>query len=149
MKRFDLLLEEDVSGYNGDFSELIHEAPALYRLMTRLLDDPALPEKLSPLVIAAIAYFIAPADIIPEEEVGPIGYVDDIFFCAFVADQVMKETGSGDILIRNWDGNKPIVPLVKEILGREKELIGDKKDLIFQFIGYDQMESLARPDNIE
>lgn len=137
LKRFDLLLEEDVSGYEGDFSELIHEAPALYRLMTRLLDDPALPERLSPLVIAAIAYFIAPADVIPEEEVGPIGYVDDIFFCAFVADQVMKESVSEDILVRNWDGNKSIVPLVKEILNREKELIGDKKELIFQFIGYD------------
>lgn len=137
LKRFDLLLEEDVSDYEGDFSELIHEAPAFYRLMTRFLDDPALPEKLSPLVIAAIAYFIAPADIIPEEEVGPIGYVDDIFFCAFVADQVMKEAGSEDILVRNWDGDKPIVPLIKEILSREKELIGDKKEIIFQFIGYD------------
>ncbi len=137
MKRFDLLLEEDVSGYKGDFSELIHEAPALYRLMTRLLDDPALPEKLSPLVIAAIAYFIAPADIIPEEEVGPIGYVDDIFFCAFVADRVVKETGSEEILNRNWDGDKPVMPLIKEILSREKELIGDKKKQIFQFIGCD------------
>ena len=137
VKRFDLLLEEDVSGYKGDFSELIHEAPALYRLMTKLLDDPALPERLSPLVIAAIAYFIAPADIIPEEEVGPIGYVDDIFFCAFVADRIMKEAGNEEILVRNWDGKKPIVPLVKDILSREKELIGDKKELIFQYIGYD------------
>ncbi len=137
MKRFDLLLEEDISGYKGDFSELIHEAPALYRLMTRLLDDPALPEKLSPLAIAAIAYFIAPADIIPEEEVGPIGYVDDIFFCAFVADRVVKETGSEEILKRNWDGDKPVMPLIKEILSREKELIGDKKKQIFQFIGCD------------
>ncbi|MFB3765740.1 MAG: YkvA family protein [Methanotrichaceae archaeon] len=137
VKRFDLLLEEDVSGYKGDFSELIHEAPALYRLMAKLLDDPALPERLSPLVIAAIAYFIAPADIIPEEEIGPIGYVDDIFFCAFVADRVMKEAGNEEILVRNWDGDKPIVPLVKEILSQEKELIGDKKERIFQYIGYD------------
>ncbi len=142
LKRFDLLLEEDISGYKGDFSELIHEAPALYRLMTRLMDDPALPEKLSPLVIAAIAYFIAPADIIPEEEVGPRGYVDDIFFCAFVADQIMKEAESEEILIRNWDGDRPIVPLIKEILSRENELIGDKKHLIFEFIGYDQLGNL-------
>ncbi len=144
LKRFDLLLEEDVSGYNGEFSELIHEAPALYRLMTKLLDDPALPESLSPLVIAAIAYFIAPADIIPEEELGPKGYVDDIYFCAFVADQVMKAAGTEDILIRNWDGKSPVVPLVKEILSREKELIDDKKELIMDYIGYDQLSGLAK-----
>ncbi len=149
LKRFDLLLEEDVSGYEGDFSELIREAPALYRLMTRLLDDPALPEGISPLVIAAIAYFIAPADIIPEEKLGPKGYVDDIYFCAFVADQVMKAAGTEDILVRNWDGKRPIVPLVKEILSREKELIEDKKGLIMEYIGYDQLSGLAKSDNIE
>jgi hypothetical protein len=44
MKRFDKLLEEDVSGYNGDLADLIHQAPALYRLMTRLLDDRGLPK---------------------------------------------------------------------------------------------------------
>ena len=56
------------------------------------------------------------------------------FLCAFVADRVMKEAGSEDILSSNWDGKMPIVPLVKEILDREKELIGDKKDLIMKYI---------------
>ena len=58
MKRFDSLLEKDISGYSGKFSQLIVHAPALYRLMTRLLDDRDLPKQMSPLVIAAIAYFI-------------------------------------------------------------------------------------------
>jgi hypothetical protein len=55
LKRFDALLEEDISGYKGELSDLISNAPALYRLMTRLLDDPALPKEMSQLVIAAIA----------------------------------------------------------------------------------------------
>jgi uncharacterized membrane protein YkvA (DUF1232 family) len=134
MKRFDSMLEEAVSGYEGTFSDIVHEAPAFYRLMVRLLDDPHLPKQPSQLVIAAIAYFILPSDAIPEDKYGPIGYVDDVFLCAFVADRVMKETGSGDILNRNWDGKMLIVPLVKEILDREKELIGDKRDLIMKYI---------------
>ncbi len=134
MMRFDGLLEEAVSGYEGKFSDLIHEAPAFYRLMVRLVDDPNLPKDLSPLVIAAIAYFIIPEekDAIPEQ--GPLGYVDDIFLCAFVADRVMNESGSKDILIRNWVGERAIVPLVKEILDREKELIGDKRSLIMKYV---------------
>ena len=134
MKRFDSMLEDAVSGYEGKFSEIIYEAPAFYRLMVRLLDDPNLPRPPSQLVIAAIAYFILPSDAIPEDKYGPIGYIDDIFLCAFVADRVMKETGSEDILNRNWDGKMPVVPLVKKILDREKELIGDKKDLIMKYI---------------
>ena len=134
MKRFDSLLEEAVSGYEGKFSEIIHEAPAFYRLMVRLLDDSSLPKQLSQLVIAAIAYFILPADAIPEDKYGPIGYIDDIFLCAFVADRVRIQAGSEDILIRNWDGKMPIVPLVKKILDCEKELIGDKRSLIMKYI---------------
>ena len=148
MKRFDAILEKDISGYDGEFSQLIHQAPALYKMMTRLLDDRALPRSMSPLVIAAIAYFILPEDIIPEEKYGPIGYVDDIYLCAFVANEVAKESASPDILARNWEGKVPVATLVKEILDHEKELIGDKKDSIMQYIGYDQL-GLSQTDSID
>ena len=148
MKRFDAILEKDISGYDGEFSQLIHQAPALYKMMTRLLDDRDLPRSMSPLVIAAIAYFILPEDIIPEEKYGPIGYVDDIYLCAFVANEVAKESASPDILARNWEGKMPVATLVKEILDREKELIGDKKDSIMQYIGYDQL-GLSQTDCID
>ena len=62
------------------------------------LDDPRLPSRLRPLVSCAIAYFILPAEIIPEEIYGPYGYVDDIFLCAFVADQVREQAGMDEIL---------------------------------------------------
>jgi len=139
VKRFDAMLEKDISGYEGEFSEIIRQAPALYRMMTKLLDDPALPRSISPLVIAAIAYFILPEDIIPEDKFGPVGYVDDIYLCAFVATEVITASGSPDILVRNWDGLRPVVELVKEILDREKELIGDKRERIMQYIGLDQL----------
>jgi uncharacterized membrane protein YkvA (DUF1232 family) len=148
LKRFDAILEEDISGYDGQFSQLIAQAPALYKMMTRLLDDRALPRSMSPLVIAAIAYFILPEDIIPEEKYGPVGYVDDIYLCAFVANEVARESSSTEILARNWEGKVPVAALVKEILDREKELIGDKKDRIMQYIGYDQL-GMTSSDNID
>ncbi len=148
MKRFDAILEKDISGYEGKFSRLIAQAPALYKMMTRLLDDRDLPRSMSPQVIAAIAYFILPEDIIPEEKFGPIGYVDDIYLCAFVANEVAKESASHDILARNWDGNVPIATLIIEILDREKELIGDQKDHIMQYIGYDQL-GMSKSDSID
>ncbi|HWQ19614.1 MAG TPA: DUF1232 domain-containing protein [Methanotrichaceae archaeon] len=138
MKRFDKLLENEVSGYKGEFGDIISQAPALYRLMTRLLDDPDLPRDMSQMVIAAIAYFILPEDAIPEDKYGPMGFIDDIYLCAFVADKVMQAAGKEEILVRNWDGEMPVVPLVKGILAREKELLGDKKGRIMELIGYGQ-----------
>jgi len=141
MKTFDQLLEEDIAIYEGRHDDLIYQAPALYRLLTRLLDDPLLPGRLRPLVTAAIAYFILPADIIPEDIHGPYGYVDDIFLCAFVADRVLREMGNEDILVNNWDGEAPIVPLLQDILAQETDLIGDQRERILGYIGYEYLES--------
>lgn len=91
--------------------------------------------------LAGIAYFILPADIIPEDIHGPYGYVDDIFLCAFVADQVQREINSEDILVTNWDGEAPIVPLVQDILARETELIGDQRERILRYIGYEYLHT--------
>jgi len=136
MKHFDQLLEEDIAAYEGRHDDLIYQAPALYRLLVSLLDDPRLPLRLRPLVIAAIAYFILPADVIPEEIEGPYGYVDDIFLCAFMADRIGKEIGSYDILADNWDGEAPLLPLIEDILAQEEVLIGGNRDKILDYVGY-------------
>jgi uncharacterized membrane protein YkvA (DUF1232 family) len=139
MKNFDQLLEEDIRAYEGRHDDLIYQAPALYRLLVRLLDDPMLPNRLRPLLLGAIAYFILPADIIPEDIHGPYGYVDDIFLCAFVAGRIRQEMGSDEILLENWDGEAPLTPLIEDILANEAALIGKKKDLILGYVGYEYL----------
>jgi uncharacterized membrane protein YkvA (DUF1232 family) len=144
MKSFDQLLQEDIQAYEGRHDDLIYQAPALYRLLVRLLDDPALPGRLRPLVLGAIAYFILPADIIPEDIYGPYGYVDDIFLCAFVAGQVREAAGSDDILLDNWDGEAPLVPLIQDILAHEADLIGDQRERILGYIGYEYLVDVEK-----
>jgi uncharacterized membrane protein YkvA (DUF1232 family) len=139
MKNFDELLEEDIRAYEGRHDDLIYQAPALYRLLTRLLDDPMLPNRFRPLLMGAIAYFILPADIIPEDLHGPYGYVDDIFLCAFVADRIRQEMDSDEILLENWDGEAPLTPLIHDILANEAALVGEKKELILGYIGYEYL----------
>jgi len=138
MKHFDKLLEEDIAIYEGRHDDLIYQAPALYRLLVRLLDDPRLPYRLRSSVVAAIAYFILPADVIPEEIEGPYGYVDDIFLCALMADRLGKEMGNYNILLENWDGEAPLLPLIEDILSQEAVLIGEDRKKILNYIGYPQ-----------
>ncbi len=136
MRSFDVLLQKDINSYEGRYDDLISQAPALYRLLTKLLDDPRLPKTMRPLVLAAIAYFILPVDIIPEEIEGPYGYIDDIWLCSFVADRVRKEVGTEGILVDNWDGEGRIIQLVQEVLEKGHSLIGDKENLILDYIGF-------------
>jgi uncharacterized membrane protein YkvA (DUF1232 family) len=141
VKSFDQLLHADIADYEGRHDDLIYQAPAFYRLLTHLLDDPRLPRKLRPLVLAAIAYFILPVDIIPEELEGPYGYVDDIWLCAFVAQRVMQEIGTQEILETHWDGEGDVVQLVEEILNQENILSKDQCERVLQYIGYDYQET--------
>jgi uncharacterized membrane protein YkvA (DUF1232 family) len=138
MKGFDALLEEDIASYEGRHDEIIFQAPAFYRLLVRLLDDPLLPRKFRPLVLAAIAYFILPADIIPEDIYGPEGYMDDIFLCACVAEHIGREVG-GSILEQNWEGESPVLPLIGEIIDLEHDLIGEEKQKILDYIGAEEL----------
>jgi uncharacterized membrane protein YkvA (DUF1232 family) len=105
-------------------------------MLVKMLDDPRLSSQRRRLVIAAIAYFILPVDVIPEEIEGPYGYVDDIFFCAWVAAKLIAECGEG-IVAENWEGECPVMPLIQDILAREQELLGDKKGAILAYVGLD------------
>ncbi len=146
MKKFDELLQHEIEKYEGRHDDLIYQAPALYRLLTRLLDDRRLPDRLRPLVACAIAYFILPADVISEEIYGPYGYADDIWLCGWVADQVQREVESDDVLTENWDGEAPLMELLRDILAREIELIGEQRDKILRYTGCDQIATAEQKE---
>lgn len=88
-----------------------------------------------PLALAAVAYFVLPADVIPEDLDCPYGYVDDIFLCALIAQRVMEELGD-EIVVQNWDGEAPPIELVEDILAAEDDLIGEFRAKILNYIGY-------------
>jgi uncharacterized membrane protein YkvA (DUF1232 family) len=139
MKHFDQLLQQEIAQYEGRHDDLIYQAPALYRLLTQVLDDERLPGRLRPLIACAIAYFILPADVVSEDIYGPYGYADDIWLCARVADVVRREVGSDDILTENWEGEAPLVPLLQDILAQESDLIGDQRERILWYTGCDRL----------
>ena len=139
MRAFDELLRQEIAVYEGRHDDLIYLAPDFYRLLTRLLDDPQLPLRLRPLISSAIAYFILPADIISEALHGPYGYVDDIWLCAYVADVVRRQLDDEAILVENWDGEAPLLPLIREIMDKERDLIGDERDRILWYTGCAQL----------
>jgi len=142
MKDFQEKLKADIDKYEGRHDEFIFLTPEWYKLMTNLLDDARLPNRLKPLVSCAIAYFIIPADIISEEIHGPYGYIDDIFFCAFVANEIIKRTGDPHLLVENWEGEGSIAELVDEMLQKEEELIGSNKKLILSYTGFSELLGL-------
>ncbi len=139
MKPFDEILRDEILKYEGRHDDLIFQAPALYRLLCGLLDDKRLPGRLRPLVSSAIAYFILPADVMPEAVLGPYGLVDDIWLSAWAVEAVRRETGNDDLLTENWDGEAPLLALLADILSHEEELVGKEGAKILAYTGCDRL----------
>jgi uncharacterized membrane protein YkvA (DUF1232 family) len=82
---------------------LARELPNLFKLVFRLVRDPAVP-RLDKLLFAGVAaYMLTPADLVPDF-LGLLGWVDDIYLLGLALGRLL--TGAGpDRLLRHWDGD--------------------------------------------
>ena len=89
---YDTLIE-NLDGYEGEYAYFINCGPNLFNLLCDLLSQKEISREMRLEISAAIAYYVAPDDIIPEEIYGPYGYIDDIFVSVYVLRKVAKEFG--------------------------------------------------------
>lgn len=138
---FIQVLKEQVERYGGTLRDVVLLAPVYATLMIHLLKDPRLARSQRLLVDAALAYLVSPNDVIPEDQVGPYGYLDDIFCCAYVATRLAEEVG-WDVLEEGWTGEGTAHLVSTQLLGREQELLGTAGDDVLRFAGLlDRLEN--------
>lgn len=128
------LLREKVGKYAGTFRDIVLLAPVYAVLMFHLLNDPRLGREHRLWVDAALAYLVSPNDVIPEEEFGGYGYLDDIFCCAYVANRIAEELG-WELIEEGWTGEDSAYEVSARLLAREQELLGHAGDDVLRFAG--------------
>jgi uncharacterized membrane protein YkvA (DUF1232 family) len=104
---------ETKAGKNKQWSEYILLAPDIFHLLTKLSTDKEIPESKKVKLLAAIAYFISPVDLLPEALFGPVGFLNDII-----------NNVDPKIISKNWAGDKDILVLVKTILANADNFLG-------------------------
>ncbi|MER3419421.1 MAG: DUF1232 domain-containing protein [Chloroflexota bacterium] len=128
------LLREHVAGYRGEFDEVVALAPDFFRLLTNLLEDGRVPAQARRLITAALAYFVAPFDVEPEEIYGPRGYLDDVFLCAYVLQELQSFVPSA-VLEDAWEAEFELAPTVRAVLERATAALGSKRDDVLRYVG--------------
>lgn len=128
------LVREQVAKYAGTLRDVIVLAPVYGLLMFTLMKDPRLTVEQRLWVDAAIAYLVSTDDVIPEGEVGPYGYLDDVFCCAYVAQRIGEELG-WDVVQEHWTGDENVLDVSRTVLVREQEMLGDAGDDILRVAG--------------
>ncbi len=98
---FSEALRRCVAGYEGAHAAAVAWAPDVFEFFARLFAEPELPDAERPIVNAVLAYFVAPFDVLNEEELGPFGLLDDLYVAAH-AYQILRRELPEELLLQAW-----------------------------------------------
>ena len=130
---YDTLIE-NLEGYEGEYAYFINCGPNLFNLLCDLLSQNEISREMRLEISAAIAYYVAPDDIIPEEIYGPYGYIDDIFVSVYVLRKVAKEFGY-DFLQNLWKHETDVKEVMDDCYDNSLELLEDKVHAVLSYVG--------------
>lgn len=134
IKGFYDTLIENLEGYDGEYASFINCGPNLFNLLCNLLSEEEIKKDMRLEISAAIAYYVAPDDIIPEEIYGPYGYIDDIFISVYVLRKVADEFGY-EFLQNIWGNDTDVKEVIDDCYSHSLELLEDKVYPILAYVG--------------
>jgi len=105
-------------------------APDLFVLLARLARDPRVPGWAKRRLLACLAYFLSPIDLIPD--LLPVGFLDDVVVAAVTLHTLTVAVNAVDssVLAEHWEGEEEVLPLLQEISSRTEQILGRG----FQFV---------------
>lgn len=131
MDVFDAIKEE-VAGYRGGDADLVQLAPRLFKALANLLDEPSLDAAMRVQVAAAMGYFVAPFDAVPDTEGG--GWLDDVFVALHVLRAVHDHAGESVVDIA-WPGQDYSAARLDEWYERTRAAMRGQEEAALRFIG--------------
>jgi uncharacterized membrane protein YkvA (DUF1232 family) len=88
----------------GRIRELVAGIPQFLRLLVRLLLDPRVSGADKAMLSAALAYALAPFDLVPDF-LPFLGQLDDLYLVALAIDRLITNAGA-DLVRAHWDGRE-------------------------------------------
>jgi uncharacterized membrane protein YkvA (DUF1232 family) len=99
--------------------------PDVFILLVRLALDKQVPGGTRAMIGGALAYFVLPADLLPEMLLGGAGYLDDLVLAAAVLSQAF----GGELepyARKHWSGAEDLRVVLKDVSETAQSLLGQK-----------------------
>ncbi len=106
-------------------TEALLLVPDIFLLMLRLALDREVPKQQRALLTSALAYFVLPADFLPEMILGPVGFLDDLVLAAIV----LAHAFGGELepyAAKHWSGSQKLRVVLRDVLETANGLVGDR-----------------------
>lgn len=113
---------ESRGGAVGVLGEYLLLIPDVAVLLWRLINDRRVSGKNKILLASALAYFVLPFDLIPEEVFGPLGYIDDLMLAVIALHKILGDTDP-EVLREHWSGKEDLLPSLRNALNAAQSLV--------------------------
>jgi uncharacterized membrane protein YkvA (DUF1232 family) len=107
----------------GKTGEYLLLAPDVFVLLWRLVNDARVNSKNKMMLGSGIAYYFFPLDLMPEGFIGPVGYIDDLVFAAYLLNRMLNDTDAA-ILREHWSGSDDVLSMITNVLNAADNLVG-------------------------
>jgi uncharacterized membrane protein YkvA (DUF1232 family) len=118
-------LREFVLGYTGAHERAVLRAPDVYDFFARLFADDRVDREARQLVNGVLAYFVAPGDVMPEEELGPYGLLDDLFVATH-AFRLLRRELPDEVIAAAWAGDDDVDDVFNVVHTEARAAVGRK-----------------------
>jgi len=133
-RQYAAALREDVAHYAGPHAEIILLMPDLFDMLSHLLDDGRVSKEARQKICQAMAYFITPFDVLPEEVYGVEGYIDQCYVSLYVLKELQTQLPDF-ILEEAWEGEGEFKDVLCLLPGLEKEMLLENIKKIHRYLG--------------
>jgi uncharacterized membrane protein YkvA (DUF1232 family) len=123
-----------VSGYTGEYEAAIVRAGDVFDFYARLMVDPRVTGDARNLVAVVLAYFVIPDDVLPEEELGPYGMLDDLFLAAHVYRQLTRML-EPSVLADAWVEEDDLAEVMDVIHTQSRSALGKQRKDVLRLAG--------------
>lgn len=124
MKDYYNFLKAELNNYEGKFDKFILYIPDFFKLLCKLVDED-IDRETKKDIYSALAYFVIPNDVIPEDLYGPAGYIDDMFICAVVLNRLKKKYGI-EFLNKHWEQDEDLKDVLDICFKKSRKILTEK-----------------------
>lgn len=128
-------LKEYLESYPGSYNHIIDYSPDLFKLLTDILNEKVLSADNRLKISAALGYFVVPIDVVPESIYGPEGYIDDLYLCCHVLNDIVKELGYS-FIEDLWEGSESLDLVLDKCLKESEAILADEKIFVLKYVGF-------------
>jgi uncharacterized membrane protein YkvA (DUF1232 family) len=118
-------LRDFVQGYTGAHERAVLRAPEVYEFFAHLFADDRVHRDARQLVNGVLAYFVAPGDVLPEEDLGPYGLLDDLFVATH-AFRLLRRELPDEVILAAWTGDGDLDDVFNLVHTESRAAVGKK-----------------------